>query len=175
MYKIHFQIFFISLALTFSHQSYAEKKHCQFYADKLHNIQSQQRQGHSLKRSESLKKQQESAREKWWQCQQGQLKKPTSNKQNIQKKKQRKNSVKGQHLSGSSASDVKKTRIEPFETSAALVLKSRYQGKKLQAWLEYYQQPKQCSRPKTIKKFAFCVENRRTQQLAFDKMMLVKF
>jgi len=175
MYKVHFKLFFISMTLIFSQQSFAGKKHCQRYEDKLANIQSQQRQGHSVKRSERLKKQEESARTKWWQCQQSRLKKPIVNKQNKQKKKPRKISVKGQQLSRSSASDIKENRIDPFETSAALVLKSRYQGEKLRAWLEYYQQPKQCSRPKTIKKFAFCVENRRTQQLAFDKMMLIKF
>jgi hypothetical protein len=175
MYRVHFIIFFISMALIFSQQSLAGKKHCQRYEDKLANIQSKQRQGHSVKRSERLKKKEESARKTWWQCQQSQVTKPIVNKQNKQKKKPRKISVKDRQLLRSSTRDVKNNRIDPFETSAALVLKSRYQGEKLQAWLKYYQQPKQCSRPKTIKKFAFCVENRRTQQLAFDKMMLVKF
>jgi hypothetical protein len=54
--------------------------------------------------------------------------------------------------------------------SSPLIIKSRYQGKQLQAWLLYYQQPKKCLRPKTTKQFAFCVENRINQQLAFEKV-----
>jgi hypothetical protein len=49
-------------------------------------------------------------------------------------------------------------------------MKSRYEGKQRQAWLKYYQQPKQCMRPKTINQFAICVENRRLQQLSFEKL-----
>jgi hypothetical protein len=164
--SVYFQIFFVGIMLTFSYESYAGKKECQSYADKLRNVQSQQRQGHGLKRSEKLNKQEKVARKKWWQCERGLLKKVKSN----HKKKQRNIAINiHQPLSATFSRDVKKGSSKPFQTSAPVVIKSRYQGKKLQAWLKYYQQPKKCVRPKTTRQFAYCVENRRTQQLAFEK------
>jgi hypothetical protein len=164
--SVYFQIFFIGIMLTFSYESYAGKKECQSYTDKLRNVQSQQRQGHGLKRSESLNKQEKVARKKWWQCERGRLKRVKG-----KRKKKQKNIVANIHqpLSATLSRDIKKGSSKPFQTSAPVVIKSRYQGKQLQAWLKYYQQPKKCLRPRTTRQFAYCVENRRTQQLAFEK------
>ncbi|MFT6207041.1 MAG: hypothetical protein ACJA0T_000945 [Colwellia sp.] len=164
--SVYFQTYFIGIMLTFSYESYAGKKECQSYADKLRNVQSQQRQGHSLKRSESLNQQEKVARKKWWQCERGRLKKVKGN----HKKKQKNIAVNlYQPLSPILSRDLKKGSSKPFQTSAPVVIKSRYQGKQMQAWLQYYQQPKKCLRPKTTRQFAYCVENRRIQQLAFEK------
>lgn len=63
------------LLMTFvSGDSFAGKKHCKPYLEKLRNVQSQQRQGHSLKRANSLQKKEQKARHQWWQCEQGKLK-----------------------------------------------------------------------------------------------------
>ena len=158
----------MSITLVFSHASYAGKKQCQSYLDKLRNIQSQQKQGHSLKRGESLNKLETKARKKWWQCEQGHLKKAKRNKK--KKRPQKNKSAKQPSLKGGSLAYISKVNVKPFKTSAPLVLKSRFQGEKLQAWLLYYQQPQKCLRPKSTKQFAFCVENRRDQQLAFEKI-----
>ena len=164
--SVYFQILLVGIMLTFSYESYAGKKECQSYADKLRNVQSQQRQGHGLKRSKNLNKQEKVARKKWWQCERGLLKKIKGN----HKKKQRNIAVNiHQPLSATLSRDIKKGSSKPFQTSAPVLIKSRYQGKQLQAWLQYYQQPKKCLRPKTTRQFAYCVENRRTQQLAFEK------
>jgi len=168
MRKAYFFLLFVIFTLLFSMPSYAGKKQCKAYLEKLHNIQTQQKQGNSLKRSESLKKRETKARHKWWQCERGQLKtlKPKSNKQKKPKGKLASRQPKRINL----LKEVMKPKIKPFQTSNAVVIKSRYQGKKLEAWLQYYQQPKKCQRPKSTKQFAFCVENRRMQQLAFEKI-----
>lgn len=165
MRGIYFKVILIGITIACTQESYAGKRQCQPYLDKLRNVQSQQKQGHSLKRGESLNKQENKARKIWWQCEQGHLKKTHSSKNKQQKNKR----PKQQSLTAASLTKMSKVSIKPFQTTAPLLLKSRYQGKQLQAWLLYYRQPKKCSRPKTTKQFAFCVEDRRNQQLAFEK------
>lgn len=167
MCGIYFKVIFIGITIAFTQVSYAGKRQCQPYLDKLRNVQSQQKQGHSLKRGESLNKQEDKARKIWWQCEQGHLKKTHSS--NKQKKQQKYKMPKQQSLTAVSLTQMSKVSVKPFQTTAPLVIKSRYQGKQLQAWLQYYRQPKKCSRPKTTKQFAFCVEDRRNQQLVFEK------
>jgi hypothetical protein len=166
MCGMYFKIIFIGFTLVFSHASYAGKKQCQPYLDKLRNVQSQQKQGHSLKRGERLKKLETKARKIWWQCEQGHLKKVKVSDKTKKKNKRTKRKA----ISVASLSDISKVKVKPFKVSSPLVIKSRYQGKQLQAWLLYYQQPKKCLRPKTTKQFAFCVENRIKQQLAFEEV-----
>jgi hypothetical protein len=172
MRGVYFKVFFIGMILVFAQVSYAGGKKCQPYFDKLRNVQSQQKQGHNLKRGESLNKQEAKARNKWWQCEQGHLKiakKSKKSKKSKKNKPQNNKIVKQRSLTAKPLITISKVNVKPFQTSAPLVLKSRYQGKQLQAWLLYYQQPKKCLRPKTTKQFAFCVENRRNQQLLFEK------
>lgn len=178
MSKVYFQILIICLTLVVSQPSYGGKKQCQSYLDKLRNIQSLQKQGYSLKRGEILNKREIRARKKWWQCERGLLKKNKSSKKK-KKKQNKKNKVKMaqaklQHFSvnlpsNSSKRNTEKRTVKPLQRSASVVVKSKYQGKKLQAWLQYYQQPKRCFRPKSTKQFAFCVEDRRAQQLTFEQ------
>ncbi len=163
---VYFFMLFIAITLLISMPSYAGKKQCKSYLEKLRIIQTQQKQGNSLKRSESLKKRESTARHKWWQCERGQLK--TLKRKNNKKKKSKGESSNRQLKRVNSLEKVRASKIKPFQTSAAVVIKSRYKGEKLQAWLQYYQQPKKCQRPKSTKQFAFCVENRRRQQLAFE-------
>jgi hypothetical protein len=167
MRRVYFKVIFIGIALVLSQVSYAGKKQCQSYLEKLRNVQSQQKQGHSLKRGESLNKLEAKAIDIWWPFEQCNLKKA----KRIKKKKQshKNKRAKQRSLNVGSLDYTSKVNANPFQTSAPLVLKSRFQGKKLQAWLLYYQQPKKCVRPKSTKQFAFCVENRREQQLAFEK------
>jgi len=54
-------------SLLYSPASLA-KKRCKPYQDKLHNIQTMQRKGYSLKRGESLRIKEDKARDKWWKC-----------------------------------------------------------------------------------------------------------
>ena len=56
MCGVYSKIIFIGISLVISQVSYGEKKQCQAYLDKLRNVQSQQKQGHSLKRGNNLNK-----------------------------------------------------------------------------------------------------------------------
>ena len=130
MRGVYFKVFFIGMILVFAQVSYAGKKKCQPYFDKLRNVQSQQKQGHNLKRGESLNKQEAKARNKWWQCEQGHLKIAKKSKKN---KPQNNKIVKQRSLTAKPLITISKVNVKPFQTSAPLVLKSRYQGKQLQA------------------------------------------
>ncbi|MFD2167716.1 hypothetical protein ACFSJY_15800 [Thalassotalea euphylliae] len=59
---------------TFSLPSTAYSAKCKSYKTKLETIQSKQRQGNSVKRSNKLKEQEQKAFKKWRKCQQGKLK-----------------------------------------------------------------------------------------------------
>ncbi|NQZ80621.1 MAG: hypothetical protein HRT52_06345 [Colwellia sp.] len=142
---------------------HAGKKHCQPYLKKLHTIQSLQRQGHSLKSSNSLNKRENKARDKWWQCEQGKL--PVKRKN----KSKKKNKVKKSKINPLFDLDSSDKKITPFATQKSLTFKGRFQGDKQFSWLKYYQQPKVCIRPKTTKKFAYCMENKLEQQSIFEK------
>jgi len=166
MCKVYFQLLFLGFVLAFSPTSYAGKKQCKAYLVNLRNIQSQQKQGHNLKRNESLNKREAKARNKWWRCERGLLTKMVSRKS--KNNNQNDNAIKRQSIPVNTVKNDSKVNIKPFSTTADVMIKSRYQGLQLYAWLEYYQQPKKCSRPKSTKQFAFCVEDRRRQQLAFD-------
>jgi hypothetical protein len=167
MNNVYRQVAFLWVMLLYIPVSYAGKSQCQPYLDELRNIQSQQREGYSAKRGESLNKREAKARKKWWGCERGLLKKIKKSKK--KKPKRAKVSKKHQLPNHTQATGVKLNQ-SPFQTSNALVIKSRYQGRQLQAWLKYYQQPKQCMRPKTTQQFAFCVENRRLQQMSFEQL-----
>jgi len=152
----------LSIFLLFLPAAYAGKKQCQPYLKKLHNIQSLQRQAHSLKTSNSLNKREGKARNKWWQCEQGKL--PIKYKKKKKKKKIKSKKSNVQFNLNSSVN-----QIAPFSTEKALIFKTRFQGDKQFSWLEYYQQPKACIRPKSTKKFAYCMEDKRKQQELFEK------
>ena len=60
-------------------------------------------------------------------------------------------------------------KVTTFNQTSAIVIKSKYQGKKKFAWLAFYQQPTQCKRPKSMAVFAYCSENKLQQQSEFEK------
>jgi hypothetical protein len=160
----YFTLLFFCFCLV-SYPCFSAKKQCQPYLDKLHTIQSQQRQGYNLKRGNNLAERETQARNKWWQCEQGKLEKKKKNKD-----KRKNTKKKASHTKKAMAVTTHhQSIIVPFQTSSAIVMKSRYQGEKLYAWLNYYQQPAECKKPKTTQAFAFCMENKLTQQEHFEQ------
>ncbi len=139
----------------------ATKKACQPYLDKLRNIQSQQRAGYNNKKGRSLAEREKKARDKWWKCQQGKLPKNKRNK--LSKKSKKKNNS---HSYINSKNRLSKVPVSKY--SNALTIKAKYQGKMQQDWLDYYQQPAKCKKPKSTKVFAFCIEDERKQQQRFS-------
>ena len=146
---------------------WATKKACQPYLDKLRNIQSQQRAGYSNKKGRSLADREQKARDKWWQCQQGKLKKSKSKKT----KRKAKNTNKA--MAGISqfplVSSTSKHKSKALSFTGALTIKAKFSGIKQQAWLDYYQQPQKCKQPKSTKVFARCLEDEQRQQEEFDR------
>jgi len=136
------------------------KKRCKPLLEKLHNIQAMQRNGYSSQRGIGLRAREDKARDKWWQCEQGRggkAKKKT-------KKKSKNHSAIYKHT--------RQTKIPagtPFKTDNVIVIKSKYQGNKKQAWLKFYQQPAQCNRPKSLAAFASCSEDKQAQRINFEQ------
>ncbi len=153
-------IFLITALLAFSPSTLA-KKRCKPLLAKLHNVQALQRNGYSVKRGASLRAREDKARADWWQCENG------SKKKKAKGKKSTKNSSHKSKSKSASHSQIKAGT--PFKTTNAILIKSKYQGKKKQAWLAFYQQPKRCQRPKSLQTFAFCSENKQKQRMVFEQ------
>ena len=152
----------IICCFVFLHDAEA-KKRCKPLLDKLHNIQAMQRNGYSSKRGLSLRDREDKARETWWNCETGR-----SNKKSKQKKvNKRQKNTKSNRVSPLSYKEIKAGT--PFKTSNAIVMKSIYEGDKKHAWLNFYQQPEQCLRPKSLSEFAFCSENKLKQRATFEE------
>ncbi len=160
--QIFKRMLFIILMLFLCERVYA-KKHCKAQLDKLQKIQTLQRQGHSLKQTNSLRKREDIARDKWWKCKHS----PTYKKKVKSGKKHQKKTKKKLKTKPVEAKNVLKARV--FNTTKPIVIKSKYQGNKKFAWLRFYQQPEKCLQPKNIQIFAFCSENKREQRLNFEK------
>jgi len=155
-----FTILFAGFCFLFFNTAFAGKKACKPYLKKLHNIQAQQKVGHSGNKSRKLAERESKARDTWWQCQQGKL---------ASKKKKRKSKTAAKKKSSTKVSYTrvwKNTSSKPLTNK--LILKAKYQGQKQQDWLDYYQQPKQCRRPKTTQIFAYCLEDEQQQQRKFE-------
>jgi len=160
-------------SLLYSPASLA-KKRCKPFQDKLHNIQAMQRKGYSLKRGESLRIKEDKARDKWWKCehsskakfqaQYGAGKKKTKKNKKIKTVKNKTDYTKMNKTSFNS-----KKKKTTFNQSSAIVIRSKYQGRKKQDWLTFYNQPIKCQRPKSISVFAYCSENKMQQQSEFEK------
>lgn len=139
----------------------ATKKACLPYLEKLRNIQSQQRVGHSNNKGRTLAEKEAKARKKWWQCQHGKL---TAKKTKAKNKKKKQSNKKK-----SPATEYAIKNNYSQSLTSTLVLKAKYQGKMQQAWLDFYQKPKRCIKPKSTQEFAFCIENEQEQQVEFEQ------
>lgn len=164
MYLINL-IIFISTLFLFISDSEA-KKRCKPLLEKLHNIQAMQRSGYSSQRGLSLRAKEDKARDKWWQCEQG---RGTKQKKKRKVKKSSKNKSSQYSTAYKGYTHKKILAGTPFKTNNAIVIKSKYQGNKKQAWIKFYQQPARCIRPKTLGVFAFCSEDKQTQRIKFEQ------
>lgn len=58
---------------------------------------------------------------------------------------------------------------------SSVLVKAPYQGKKLQAWLKYYAEPKQCFGVRDSRKMVWCVEQRQQAKADFERQWQQKF
>lgn len=148
------------------------KKRCKPLLEKLHRAQALQRKPYSAKQGVSLRNREDKARELWWQCENGsnKAKKKTEKAKKVKKAKQKKTVKKRNYVSRTATMTNKKKKVViPFNTSNAIVIRSKYQGEKKQAWLQFYQQPSKCIQPKKLSVFAFCSEDKQVQRADFEK------
>jgi len=151
------------------------KKRCKPLLNKLHNIQTMQRSGHSLKRGQSLRAKEDKARDKWWQCENSSLAAFKSKYGKVKKKLKHKTTKYKRVKSKTKRLKVSKYTLKPpkhlarFNQGSAIVIKSKYQGEKQLAWLQFYQQPIECQRPKKMKVFVYCTEDKLQQQYLFQQ------
>jgi hypothetical protein len=169
------RIILCSLMLMLLYASFsatAGKKRCLEYRQKLDNIQAQQRQANTQKRSHSLSSKEAKARDRWWGCETGKLRAKSKSKQE-KKSKQKIASKKIQNKTRSQSVLPKQYKnskaLVPFASNNPVVMRSKYQGEKLRAWLVFYQPAKKCAQPKSIQHFAKCVEDKLSQQTEFEK------
>ncbi len=160
---MYIKLLVVVIVLYVPSQSFADKKQCKPYLEKLRNVQSLQKSGYSNKRGRSLAAREEKARDKWWQCEQGKLPKKKSKKKIV--KKHRAKKVVNAAIGNTTYSGTLTNK---------LVIKSDFKGIQQQAWLNYYQPPKNCRKPQSTKQFAFCMEDRRKQQDIFKRQYINK-
>ena len=153
--------------LIFSTNSSA-KKRCKPLLEKLHKAQMMQRKSYSLKRGQSLREKEDKARDKWWQCENSSLS-AFKSKYGTKKKKAKKKKSTTHYVKLNKAKLKLPKKMVTFNHDSAIVIKSKYQGDKKLAWLQFYQQPIKCQRPKNINVFAFCSEDKLQQRDAFER------
>jgi hypothetical protein len=158
-----------SALLLYSDTAIAGKKRCKALLTKLQNIQAQQRNGYSVKKGISLQNKADNVRDKWWRCENSSKYSQSGDKKASTNKKSKAKANAKPIKKESSAKIKASSPIKPFLSSKAVVINSRFQGKKQQAWLEYYQKPEKCRRIKSTQMFAFCVEDKTKQQDQFEQ------
>ena len=166
--KTQCRYFIVLIILGILSFSVIAKQDCQKYLNKVRSIQEKQRAGYNVKQGNKLQAQATKARDKWWRCSKGTVpNKKAKKKSKKHKKKQKKNSNKNKKIKKRKSKKNPPTKV--FNTSRAIIIKNRYKGSQLQAWLDFYQQPLQCKKPKTTKIFAYCIENEHQQQQSFER------
>jgi len=134
-------------------------------------VQAQQRNSYSLKRGQSLRAQEDKARDKWWKCEHMSLAKfkaQNGGKNNKAKKKKNSKYVSKKVSKKKSQPYVSKS-IATFNLDSAIVVKAKYQGDKRLAWSQFYKRPDKCISPKSLSVFAYCNNNKLLQQNQFDQ------
>ena len=112
-----------------SFKSYAAKKESTALLEKLHIIQSKQRQGQSLNNSIKLREKEDAARQKWWACENNKLK-PKSKKQKTVKSTKKRIKLKNNKREPIEA------QPQDFSANGNIMIKGRFSGEKQFHWLE---------------------------------------
>ena len=168
-----FIILVSGFALAVVNMASADQQDCQSYQDKLKLLRIKQKQGNSVKRQQSLKTQEDKAWKKLQLCKRGQLKNKAktkikkSNKKKILASKQQGMAMKKRQRNANKSETLKP--LTPLVANNPVVVKSKYQGQQLQAWLRFYRPTKRCRNTKTMKDFVWCAEDKRRQQVIFEQ------
>lgn len=166
---LFFRVLFLpALVLVLSNSASAAD--CNKYLDSLNKIRAQQRAGYSAQRGNKLKERENKAHKKWWDCKSGRLSSKAKKKSTLAQKKGKTQYRYGvTNAQGSQTYKLPNVPKNGF-SSQAIVAKKRYQGNQQKRWLVFYEKPKGCSRPKTMKEFTYCIEDKNNQQLQFEQL-----
>ena len=175
IFKYICKLVFIFVVISAFMLEASAKNTCKPQLKKLQQIQAKQREGHSLSRGKTLRAQENVARELWWQCSRG-IKKNTvksSSKQADKKSKIGVLKVIKENKRGGGLKDkrisIAKNQKTPRYQNQKIIIKQKYKGRKKYEWLAFYQQPSKCKHPKNLHVFAFCAEDKLTQQKQFER------
>jgi hypothetical protein len=156
-------LFFCSFTLLAQQQWPAAE--CDKTAKKLQQLEQKISSGYSLKEAEQLTQEQRQLEKQLDQfCQKPVL---TADPQKPKIKKTAKNKAAPDPLT-----DIAKG---PQLYVSSVSVKAPYQGKKLQAWLEYYSEPKQCFGVRDSRQMVWCVEQRQQAKANFERQWQQKF
>ncbi len=129
------------------------------------SIQNKLRKGGKPSAMSRLQERERKAWLTWWQCQKGKTKKKAKKKA----KKTQKLSGKTQAQMNQNQRKIIKAKSPTYAENKPLVIKGAFSGAKQQAWLNAYDKPKKCIRPKVMSVFAYCVEHAKKAQEIFDQ------
>ena len=151
-------------------QSQWPEADCVKAAKKLQQLEQKISSGYSLKEAEQLSLDQRQLEKQLDQfCQKPVLasdpQKPKAKKSEAKKTAKTKNSP-------DPLADIAKG---PKLYVSSVSVKAPYQGKKLQAWLEYYSEPKQCFGVRDSRQMVWCVEQRQQAKANFERQWQQKF
>jgi hypothetical protein len=136
--------------LIVSNQTFAKSK-CELEWNALKSVQSQLRH----KSTEYLRKKEHKKHDEYQKCRKGKSKKSKSYKtKNNQKTTHKKYSY---------------TNYPTKSITNKLSLKGKFKDEKQDAWIQYYEKPKECILPESIKIFSKCLSNRDDEAKKFDK------
>ncbi len=155
-------------SFTLSAQQQWPAAECDKTAKKLQQLEQKISSGYSLKEAEQLSSDQRQLEKQLDQfCQKPVLasdpKKPEAKKSEVKKTAK---------VAPAPLADIAKG---PQLYVSSVSVKAPYQGKKLQAWLEYYSEPKECFGVRDSRQMVWCVEQRQQAKANFERQWQQKF
>ncbi|KGJ90474.1 hypothetical protein [Thalassotalea sp. ND16A] len=139
----------ILFILFFSSFQILAKEDCQKYYDALDNLRSVMRHGYKEPRGEYLRGKERKIKKQIRLCKKDQNNELNYYSSNIQQPA--KSKIRYHNINVPNKDQLGRQ---------ALTVKGLFEGVKQQAWLDFYQRPKDCRKPKTTSKFSKCLKHR---------------
>ena len=161
-------LFFISQIAAVEQFSQSQ---CQQLNVELTDLRAQQRSGLALQLSERIKaNEQQLTQQLHYHCA-----KPTAESATLATAGQRQgqaDATRGNRLAQRRIRQATATATQPARqlTFSSIVSKAKYQGKQLQAWLDYYREPSFCFGVRLTHLMVICAELRQRAQLEFEQL-----
>ena len=151
-------------SFTLLAQSQWPEADCDKAAKKLQQLEQKISSGYSVKEAEQL-----SLDQRQLEKQLDQFCQKTVSASDPQKPKTKKSEVKKTSKTKTSQDALTKIAKGPELYVSSVSVKAPYQGKKLQAWLDYYSEPKQCFGVRDSRQIVWCVEQRQQAKADFER------